>query len=235
MIQLGVATIHFTYRKCDDAELQRLGVSFFEIAENAVHKLVPFKADVIVEIEQASLKVRSKIFAAAVSVGAFLSQYGSIREGASYLSRDIRSAADFVIEKIERSAGVRSSDVIAKRRNPTLARRIKRVFEEVECGRIDSEEAMQQLVTILDPDAEGAVTPELIEDLKEEVASTHRNRKPRTSTLPEQQPIPYVRWREPTSEIPRKGLPPSPREKPLRPRRLRITREDGQIKIDEVV
>jgi hypothetical protein len=235
MIQLGVATIHFTYPKCDDAELQRLGLSFFEIAENAVHKLVPFKADVIVEIEQASLKVRSKIVAAAVTVGAFLSQYGSIREGASYLSRDIRSAADFAIEKIEHSVGVRSSDVIAKRRNPTLARRIKRVFEEVERGRIDSEEAMQQLVTILDPDAEGAVTPKLIEDLKGEVASTHRNRKTRTSTFPEQQPIPYVRWREPTSEIPRKKLPPSPREKPLRPRRLRITREDGQIKIDEVV
>src|SRR5437660_11488647 len=100
MIQLGIATIHFTYPKCDDAELQRLGLSFFEIAENAVHKLVLFKANVIVEIEQASLKVRSKIFAAAVTVGAFLSQYGSIREGASYLSRDIRSAAAFAIEKI---------------------------------------------------------------------------------------------------------------------------------------
>src|SRR5882762_4544977 len=100
MIQLGVATIHFSYRKCDDAELQRLGLSFFEIAENAVHRFVPFSADVIVEIEQASLKVRSKIVAAALSVGAFLSQYGSIREGASYLSKDIRSAADFVIENI---------------------------------------------------------------------------------------------------------------------------------------
>jgi len=235
MVELGVATIHLKYPKLDDADLHQLAVSFFDIAEKGVREFIPVDAHVVLEVEQASLKVRSRIFAGAMAVGTLLSQYGNVRQGASYFGNDIYKAGDFIIKEIKHYTGVPSSKVIATRRSATFARRIKRIFDEVERGRINSDEAMRQLVMVLDPDGEGIVSPELIQELKKEIeAAGDGSKKQPTFSRPNEQPPPYVLWEESKSENPRQSLPRAPREKSLRPRRLRITRERGQIKISEV-
>src|SRR5712691_9112203 len=168
MAQLGVVTIHFEYPKVTDTEVRRLAVSFFEISENAVREFIPLDAAVVVDLEQCSLKARTKIFAGLITVGTFLSQYGSVRQGAIDLAHDVKMAGDFIIEKIEHQVAVAPSGVIATRRSATLSRRIKHIFDEVESGRINSDEAMRQLIRVLDPDSEGPLPPKLIEGLKRE-------------------------------------------------------------------
>jgi len=224
MAQLGVVTIHFEYPKVTDTELRRLAVSFFEISENAVREFIPLDVAVVVDLEEASLKVRTKIVAGAIAVGTFLSNYGSVRQGALDLAHDVKMAGDFIIEKIEHQVGVPRSDVIATRRSATLSRRIRHIFDEVESGRINSDEAMRQLIGVLDPDSEGPLPPELIDGLKREIEAARQHDQQTVTALSE----------KPKSQSPRREPPPIPREKALRPRRLRITRKRGEIRIDEV-
>jgi len=219
MAQLGVVTIHFEYPKVTDTELRRLAVSFFEISENAVREFIPLDAAVVVDLEQASLKARTKIVAGVITVGTFLSQYGSVRQGAIDLAHDVRMAGDFIIEKIEHQVAVPPSDVIATRRSATLSRRIRHIFDEVESGRINSDEAMRQLIRVLDPDSEGPLPPEVIEGLKREIEAARDRSQETVAVLAERS----------KSQTPRRDPRPITREKPLRPRRLRITREDGQM------
>lgn len=235
MVQLGVITIHFKYSNLDDAELQQVGFSLFEVAEQAVREFIPVDSNVVLEVEQASIKVRSRILASATAVGLFLSHYGSVRQGAFDLSKDVYTVGDLIIRRVKDQLGVSSSEVISKRRSATFGRRTKSIFEQVERGRINSDEAMRQLLSVLDPDSEGVVPPEVIADVKKEIEAAHDQSK-KISRLSEtsEEPTAYVLWEERRPEIPREKLPHSLREKSLRPRRLRITREDGEIKIREV-
>src|SRR5437016_2151922 len=127
MAQLGVVTIHFEYPMVTDEELRRLAVIFFEISEHGVREFIPLDAAVVVDVEQASLKVRTKIVTGAIAVGAFLSHYGSVRQGAIDLAHDVKMAGEFILEKIEHQVPVPPSDVIATRRSATLERRIRHI------------------------------------------------------------------------------------------------------------
>src|SRR6266404_5620608 len=132
MVELGLISIHFRYPKITDAELRRLALYIFEISEKGARELISIDADVVVDVEEASIRARSKIVAGAIVVGGFLSQYGSIRQGAAYLAEDLYTAGDFIIKTVKHQLEVPSSEVIATRRSATLSRRVRRIFEAVE-------------------------------------------------------------------------------------------------------
>jgi hypothetical protein len=223
MVEIGTLIIHFVYPKVEEDELHRIGSLLFQIAEDGVRKFISIDANVVLDLEDGTLKARTKVFLRNAAVA--LLMYGGLRQAADYLANDLNKAGNFIFRKTEDRLGVPSSNVITRRRYATLNQKIKRIFEDVENRRITPDQAMDALVKILDLDSEGGVPPEVIEELQKEVRAAHQ--------IAPLQPTPPARTRAVRPRFPRQEHPVL-RERPLKPRRVRIQRIDGQIMIDEV-
>lgn len=235
MIQIGVATVRFSYAPLEESEFRRLGLSLFEAASaEAQARLRLDNVRVILEVREGSVRARTKIFAAAVSVSAFLSQYGSIRQGSEYLAKDVMTAGRAIISHVSEEAGVAPNDIISSRRSATLTRRIRHVVEKVESGKLSTDEATNRLVRLLDPHGEGAVLPDLLAQIDREVRA-FRPSPVRRRPDAEQAPFPLTvveRYRA-TNGV--KAVEPRlPSERPHKPKSLRVyVGPDDRIRVEE--
>lgn len=229
MIQLGVATVHLQYRKVDEPELRRLAVMLFEYAEGEVRQRLRVEhTSVVMEVEEGTLKIRTKIIAGAIAVGTFLGNYGSIREGAVALGKDVYTVGKFLVEHIPERVGADPGDLISTHRSATLTRRIEKIVHDVERGQLDADEAVDRLVRLLEVDQNVAGEPKLVESLKRDVARMAQTNGPiakkstpfkQVSTLATEE---HISWQE-EPEVPRVPAP----EALNRPRRIRVEREPG--------
>lgn len=236
MINLGVATVRFAYPRLADEELAQLALALFDVAEASAREFIRIRdVQTVLELEEGSLKARSRYFGRAAAVAAFLVAYGEIREGADYISRDVLAAGKFVIEHLPEKAGVSKEEVISARRSPTLQRRIEGIMLDVEIGEITAEEGTRRLVKLLDPEDEGVLPPHLIGDLQHDLRrvqerSELRRPPPRAregggSSLELELPglapaVPHPPGENPADRSRRREYPD-----PFRPRRIVVVRE----------
>lgn len=233
MIQIGVATVHFRYPRLSDKQLRILAGELFETAEIGSRDFLRIPGiDPILELEEASLRARTKLFASAAGVATFLNFYGGIREGGEYLARDVLSAATYIIEAVPERAGVSPDDVITSRRSPTLSRRIESLFRKVQHGQLNPERATEQLLRLLDPDNEGVISEPLEEQIRDEVSSVfgYAVNPPIHVSVKRQEMLPFP---EPNDFDPLAAERPEEHPKPGR--RLRVWRERGSLVIDDEV
>jgi hypothetical protein len=181
MIELGVATVHFRYPRVSDDELNRLASRMFDVAELAAQEFIRVHdVETILELEEGTLKARSRYRAPAIALGAFLAAYGSIREGADYVARDVLAAGKFVVTHLPKKAGASEESVISSRRSATLQRRIEGVFREAAVGKISPEEGTARVMRLLESENDSALPPELVDDFQDNLYRIHKTRQLRS-------------------------------------------------------
>jgi hypothetical protein len=227
MIQIGVATVRFHYQRVDDQEFRQLGVSLFDVANSEATTLLSMQgAQVVLELEEGTLRVRTRLLVTATGLAAFLSSYGSIRQGAEYLAKDVMRAASAIISRVTDRAGIPPQAVIRSRRSATLTWRLRHILGQLERGEVTADETTKRIVHLLDPDAEDAIPESLIARIASEVGDVPRSAPDRRAfEVQETMPLTVVEWYA-DEPGPATVLSTTRKEHPLPGRRLRIYMEN---------
>jgi hypothetical protein len=226
MVQVGVVTVRMNYERLDEEHMAALALRLFTAAEDVVlTRLRHLEPRVEVELEEGSLKVRTRILATAGLVGTFLSNYGSIRQGAESLASDVMSVSSAVVHKVTELAGVSPKDVLRSVRSATLTRRIRYVVDQVDNGKLSADSGAKRIIELLDPDKQGALSPELLTSIKAEIDTAHAQVLPQFPHDPT--PVPSAVIEEYTPIAVASSHHTHPAETPEKPRRLRVFRDQG--------
>jgi hypothetical protein len=130
-------------------ELPERASTAFDAAESVALEAFPFDVEVSLLLEEGSLKSRVTI----VTVGALLmnivAQYGSVREGMSYIARDAKAVAGHINEAVRETLDIPSTAVSWSRRDGGLARQIERTMERVGSGELTPEQGTDRVMTLL--------------------------------------------------------------------------------------
>jgi hypothetical protein len=240
VIQLGVATVRFRYPTVTNEELRRLSVSIYEAATETVRRGPTFgDMQIVLDVEEGSIRARSKLLVTAIAVGMFLEHYGGIREGAEYLARDVMTVGSWIIDRVVQEAGVSHEGIISSRRSATLARRIRGIIAKVESGELTGDVATRRITELLDPDGEGAIPTSLVDTslvdrVVADASRTSERRRPHESTAPQIHiPLQIIEEYSDDSRV-TALINAQPLERPRKPRHVRIyTDLDGRLHVVE--
>ncbi|WP_448363826.1 hypothetical protein [Fluviibacter sp.] len=175
MIDLGTTDFYMAVAGLPKEEFESYSMQLFEQWEQHVDQTLCLPDySLALQIEEGSIKGRSKILAAAGALYLGIGAYGSFVSGLQTIKSQVNELSDFLVERAVAPLNTQRTEANVRKSGGALAS-IQRLFVSVQRGELTPSEAMSKAEILLGED--GRNCPELLREMGqsfEEVPRYHQ-------------------------------------------------------------